>query len=421
MHRRLLRVLFYQLMVVSVFLAEFKYWDMLAQNWRWFGPNDRITFEDIKQTGATGIVTALHQIPVGEVWPIDEIMKRKKMIESAGLNWTVVESIPVHEDIKKRTGDYLTYIEHYKQTMQNLAKCGIKTICYNFMPVLDWSRTNLVFRFSDNSEVTRFDYAIFVAFDVHILQREGADKFYPPEVVAKANAYFSSLSINQIEELKNTVLLGLPGSGETFSLGRLKQMIGEYENIDSKKLKENLFFFLKEIVPVAEQEGLLLAIHPDDPPWPLMGLPRIVSTGKDIEDIINVVDSPANGITLCTGSLGAGYFNDVAGIAEKFSHRINFAHLRNVSRDESLNFNESYFFDGDVDMFGLMKALVLEEKKRIEQGRIDWQIPMRPDHGNQMLGDLGKENYPGYSLYGRMKNLAEIRGLEIGVRRSLPF
>jgi mannonate dehydratase len=392
---------------------------MLEQNWRWFGPHDRITFEEIKQTGATGIVTALHQIPIGEVWPVDEIVKRKKMIESAGLTWTIVESIPIHEDIKKKTDDYLKYISHYKLTMQNLAKCGIKTICYNFMPVLDWSRTNLVFKFSDKSEVTRFDYAIFVAFDIHILHRENANKFYPPKVVKKADAYFNSLSLSQIEELKKTILLGLPGSGQTYSPDQLKQMIKAYEKIDSKQLKENLFFFLKEIIPVAEKEGLLMAIHPDDPPWPLMGLPRIVSTAKDFEDIINVVDTPVNGITLCTGSLGAGYFNDVAEMTEKFSHRINFAHLRNVARDESLNFNESYFFEGNVDMYRVIKALVLEEKKRIAQGRPDWQIPMRPDHGNQMLGDLGKENYPGYSLYGRMKNLAEIRGLEIGIRRSL--
>jgi len=392
---------------------------MLAQNWRWFGPHDRITFEEIKQTGATGIVTALHQIPVGEVWPVDEILKRKKLIESAGLIWNVVESIPVHEDIKKRTGDYLKYIGNYVQTMQNLARSGIKTICYNFMPVLDWSRTNLVFRFSDKSEVTRFDYAIFVAFDVYILQRANAEDFYPPEVVKLAGEYFNTLSMSQIEELKKTILLGLPGSNETFSPEQLKKMIKEYENIDSRQLKENLFFFLKEIIPIAEKEGLLMAIHPDDPPWPLMGLPRIVSTAEDLEDIISVIDTPTNGITLCTGSLGAGYFNDVAEIAERFSHRINFAHLRNVSRDNSLNFNESYFFEGDVDMYRVMKALVLEEKSRIENKRSDWQIPIRPDHGNQMLGDLGRENYPGYSLYGRMKNLAEIRGLETGVRRSL--
>jgi mannonate dehydratase len=392
---------------------------MLSQNWRWFGPNDRINLEEIKQTGATGIVTALHQIPVGEVWSVEKIMERKNIIESSGLKWTVVESIPVHEDIKKHTGNYAAYIINYKQTMRNAAACGIRTVCYNFMPVLDWSRTNLTFQFPDKSEVTRFDYVIFVAFDVHILKREKAVDFYPAEVVKKAAEYYNSLSKGEIAELQKTILLGLPGSGETFSPDRLKQQIKEYENIGSGQLKENLFFFLREIVPVAEEEGLFLAIHPDDPPFPLMGLPRIVSTESDLYDILNVADTPANGITLCTGSLGAGYFNNVAEIAEKFSHRISFAHLRNVSRDESLNFNESYLFEGDVDMYRVMKALILEEKDRIRRGRSDWQIPLRPDHGNQMLGDLGKDNYPGYSLYGRMKNLAELRGLEIGVKNSL--
>jgi mannonate dehydratase len=392
---------------------------MLAQNWRWFGPNDRITFDEIKQTGAKGIVTALHQIPVGEEWPMDEILIRKRMIELAGLSWRVVESVPVHEDIKKKSGDYLKYIDNFKKTLRNLAKSDIKTICYNFMPVLDWSRTNLIFRCTDGSEVTHYNYSIFAAFDIHILHRDNAVGSYPPEVVRKADSYFNSLTVSQIEELKKTILLGLPGSGETFTLEQLRLMIKSYEHINNKKLKEHLFYFLNEIIPVAIEEDLRLAIHPDDPPWPLMGLPRIVSTDEDINAIIRVADTPVNGITLCTGSLGAGYFNDVADMAEKFSHRINFAHLRNVSRDESLNFNENYFFEGDVDMYRVMKALVIEEKKRIASGRADWQIPMRPDHGNQMLGDIGKENYPGYSLYGRMKNLAEIRGLEIGIRRSL--
>jgi mannonate dehydratase len=392
---------------------------MLAQNWRWFGPNDRITFEEIKQTGATGIVTALHQIPVGEVWPVEEIQKRKRMIELSGLSWTVVESVPVHEDIKKRTGEYQKYIGNYKNTLRNLAQCGIKTICYNFMPVLDWSRTNLLFKFADGSEVTRFDYIIFVAFDIHILHREDASASYTPELIKRADDYFNSLSMGQIGDLRKTILLGLPGSGETITLEQLKALLKSYEHIDNAKLRDHLYAFLREIVPVAEENGLFLAIHPDDPPFPLMGLPRIVSTEADLEGIIGLIDTPANGITMCTGSLGAGYFNNVEAMTEKFSHRINFAHLRNVTRDASYNFNENYFFDGDVDMYRVMKALVLEEKNRIASGRADWQIPMRPDHGNQMLGDLGKDNYPGYSLYGRMKNLAEIRGLELGIRRSL--
>lgn len=392
---------------------------MLVQSWRWFGPDDRITFEEIKQTGATNIVTALHHIPTGEIWPVDEIIKRKKLIDNSGLTWSVVESVPVHEDIKKQKSGFQKYIENYKQTLRNLGSCGITTVCYNFMPVLDWSRTNLVYKCSDGSEVTRFNYAYLIAFDIYILKRKDAGLFYPQEAVRQARSFYQSLNTEEIQKLKDTVLLGLPGSGETFTLDQLKEMIEEYRNIDKMKLKENLFFFIKQIVPVANDLGMRMAIHPDDPPWPLMGLPRIVSTEKDLQDIIEVLDTPVNGITFCTGSLGAGYFNDVAEMAEKFAHRINFTHLRNVSRDEKLNFNEVYFFDGHVDMYGVMKALVKEEQRRINEGRPDSQIPMRPDHGNQILGDIGKNNYPGYSLYGRMKNLAEIRGLEIGVRMSI--
>jgi mannonate dehydratase len=392
---------------------------MMEYTWRWFGPGDRITFNEIKQTGATGIVTALHHIPVGEIWSIEEIQKRLQMIQKSGLTWSVVESVPVHEDIKRRSGNFRLYIENYKTTMRNLAECGIHTICYNFMPVLDWSRTNLLFKFSDHSEVTRFEYVNFVAFDIHILRRENAEESYPPDVVRKANEFYLQLKAEEIEKLTQTVLLGLPGSLEAFTLDGLKKVLKTYDGIDRQRLKSNLFHFLKEILPVAEELDIFMAIHPDDPPWSLLGLPRIVSNIEDLEEIIHLRDSIFNGITFCTGSLGAGYFNDVASMAEKFSHRINFAHLRNVTRDTSLNFHENYFFDGDVDMFGVMRALVEEEIKRKKEERPGWRIPMRPDHGNQMLGDIGKENYPGYSLYGRMKSLAEIRGLEIGVMRSL--
>lgn len=392
---------------------------MLEQTWRWFGPGDRITFEEIKQTGATGIVTALHHIPVGEVWPVNEIIIRKKLIEDSGMIWSVVESVPVHEDIKKQKKGFQKYIENYKQTLQNLGLCGIRTVCYNFMPVLDWSRTNLSFKFADSSEVTRFDYTVFIAFDIFILKRKNAENSYSSEAIGQAQNYFKTLNEKRIFDLEKTFLLGLPGSGETFTLEQLRNMIKDYEQIDAARLKEHLFHFIREIVPIAEASGIRLAIHPDDPPWSLMGLPRITSNGQDLADIIGCVDTPANGITFCTGSLGAGYFNNVGEMAEKFAHRINFAHLRNVSRDTTMNFNEVYFFDGDVDMYRVMKALVLEEKRRIEDERSDSQIPKRPDHGNQMLGDIGKENYPGYSLYGRMKSLAEIRGLEIGVRISL--
>jgi mannonate dehydratase len=392
---------------------------MMEYTWRWFGPNDRISFQEIKQTGATGIVTALHHIPVGEVWSLEEIAKRKQLIQDAGFTWSVVESVPVHEDIKRQSGKFQEKIENYKTTLKNLGKSGIRTVCYNFMPILDWSRTNLIYKFSDNSEVTHFEFINLVAFDIHILKRENAEKSYPDEVVEKAHQFYKSLSTDEADKLTQTVLLGLPGSLEAFTLDGLKNVLKTYESIDSSRLKSNLFHFLQEIVPVAESSGIYLAIHPDDPPWSLLGLPRIVSTDQDIDEILRKYDSVYNGITLCTGSLGAGYFNDVAAMAAKFSHRINFAHLRNVSRDHSLNFHENYFFDGDVDMYGVMRALVKEQDQRKRSGRENWRIPMRPDHGNQMLGDLGKENYPGYSLYGRMKSLAEIRGLEVGVTRSL--
>jgi mannonate dehydratase len=283
------------------------------------------------------------------------------------------------------------------------------------MPILDWSRTNLIYKFSDNSEVTRFEFVNLVAFDIHILKRENAEKSYPKDVVLKANEFYKELSPEEVDHLTQTILLGLPGSLEAFTLEGLRKILKSYENIDAQKLKSHLFHFISEILPVAEEAGIYLAIHPDDPPWSLLGLPRIVSTDEDLEEIIQISNSEFNGITLCTGSLGAGYFNDVASMANKFSHRINFAHLRNVTRDESLNFHENYLFDGDVDMYGVLRTLVKEQISRKKQGRTNWQIPMRPDHGNQMLGDIGKENYPGYSLYGRMKSLAEIRGLEIGI------
>ncbi len=390
----------------------------MEYTWRWFGPQDRITFGEIKQTGATGIVTALHHIPVGEVWSVEEIQKRLKIIQNAGLSWTVVESVPVHEDIKRQTGNFREKIENYKTTLRNLANCGIQTVCYNFMPILDWSRTDLVFRFNDNSEVTSFEQMKLVVFDIHILKRENAEKSYPAEVVNKASKLFNQLKSDDIDKLTETVLLGLPGSLESFTVESFREVLRSYDAIDEQRLKLHLFHFIKEIIPTAEEVGIRMAIHPDDPPWSLLGLPRIVSTEKDLQEIIQIKDSVNNGITLCTGSLGAGHFNDVASIAKKLSKRINFAHLRNVSRDESLNFHENYLFEGDVDMYEVMEILVLEGINRKKEGRSDWQIPMRPDHGNQMLGDVGKENYPGYSLYGRMKNMAEIRGLELGISGS---
>jgi mannonate dehydratase len=392
---------------------------MLEQTWRWYGPKDRITFEMIKQTGATGIVSALYHIPTGDIWPKEEIRAYKKLIEDAGFKWSVVESIPMHEDIKKRTGDYQKYIENFKESIRNLGSEGIKTLCYNFMPVLDWSRTNLKFTNKDNTVSTIFDIEAFVIIDLMILKREGAEKEYPDKIIQKAKDLYSEMTSGDLEKLKTTFLLGLPGTGETFSLDEVMERINGYKNIDRHQLKTNLFLFLDEVIPVAEKAGVKMAIHPDDPPYPLLGVPRAVATLEDLNDIVKRVDSPCNGITLCTGSLGAGYFNDVPRIARKLSHRINFAHLRNVSRDENLNFKENYLFEGDIDIYEVMKALVLEEKERKKQGRDDWQIPMRPDHGNTMFDDRDKNDYPGYSLYGRMKSLAEIRGLEVGVYQGL--
>jgi len=392
---------------------------MIEQTWRWYGPNDRISLQDIKQTGATGIVTALHHIPNGEVWSLEDIQARKQMIEEAGLTWSVVESVPVHEDIKKQTGNWEQFIENYKVTIQNLGQCGIQTICYNFMPVLDWSRTDLNHEFEDGSLALIYEQKVFAAFDLFILKRPGAAKDYPQKIQDQAQAYYKSLDAEQVEKLTNTIIKGLPGAEESYTLEQFQNVLDGYKYIDDKVLKKNLLDFLNAIIPVAEQSGVRMAIHPDDPPWGLLGLPRVVSTIEDALSITTAIDSESNGVTLCTGSWGAGYFNNLAEMAQQLAPRINFAHLRNVKRDTDYNFREDYLFDGDVDIYAVMKAIVMEEERRKKEGRKDFSIPVRPDHGNQMLDDIGKDNNPGYSLYGRMKGLAEIRGLELGIRRSL--
>lgn len=391
----------------------------LEQTWRWYGPKDPISLSEIKQTGATGIVNALHHIPYGELWSVAEILERKKTIEDAGLRWAVVESVPVHDDIKKRSGNYLIYIENYKQTLRNLAQCGIFTVCYNFMPVLDWSRTQLAMPFDDGTFALQFEMKAFIAFELFILKRSGDEANYSADQISEAKAYFDSMSQAQIDELKTAILQGLPGSDDSFTLEQLTELLDSYKGISRATLLDNLKSFLKAIIPVAEEVGVRMAIHPDDPPRPVLGLPRVVSTISDIKEILTSVDSPANGLTLCTGSLGAGAFNDLPTIAHNFAHRINFTHLRNVKRDKIGNFNEDYVFEGDIDLYSVMKELVLDEVRRKAQGREDWQIPMRPDHGNLMLGDVGRQFYPGYSLYGRMKGLAELRGLEVGIRKSI--
>jgi len=390
------------------------------ETWRWFGPKDPITLKEIKQTGATGIVTALHHIPSGEIWPVDEIIKRKQIIELEGLQWSVAESVPVHENIKKRKGNYCQLIENYKESVRNLGKCGIDTVCYNFMPILDWSRTDLQVEYKDGSITTKFETNVFAAFDLFILKRPNAEKNYSEDQIRKAEEYYRSVNETQKNQLTKTILLGLPGSLEAYTLVEFKSALHEYDEIGEKELRENLLFFIQEIIPVAEASGVLMAIHPDDPPFSLLGLPRVVTDKKDVKQILSAIDSPSNGLTLCTGSFGAGYKNDLVDIAKTFAGKINFVHLRNVVRSENGDFLEDNHLDGDIDIYEVMRTLLIEQKRRAQEGRKDRRMPMRPDHGHLMIPDQQREGiYPGYSLFGRMRGLAELRGLELGIIRSL--
>ncbi len=392
----------------------------LEQTWRWFGEHDPVSLKEIKQTGAEGIVTALHQIPVGDVWSVEEISKRKAMIEAEGLRWSVVESLPVHEDIKKRRGQYRLLVENYKQSLRNLGTCGVDIVCYNFMPVLDWSRTDLEVTFRDGSLTTKYEPDAFAAFDLFLLKRDGAAHDYTAEQSIRAKEFFERLSDNGKKGLVRTVLFGLPGSGESYTLAELGKAITEYQGIGEAELRDHLKEFLRGVVPTAEESGMLLAIHPDDPPWSLLGLPRVVSNARDVEHILGAVDSPSNGLTLCTGSFGANSRNDLVAMAKQFAPRINFIHLRNVRRNDDGNFYEENHFDGDVDLYLVMKTLLLEQQRRIREGRRDTRMPMRPDHGHLMIPDATRATfYPGYSLFGRLRALAELRGLELGIRRSL--
>lgn len=392
----------------------------LEQTWRWFGPQDPVSLKEIKQTGAEGIVTALHHIPVGDVWPVNEIMKRKTLIESEGLRWSVVESLPVHEDIKKRRGQFKRLLENYRESLRNLGTCGIDVVCYNFMPVLDWSRTALDMVFRDGSITTRFDPTAFAAFDLFLLKRRGAGKDYDTSHFEKAKAYFERLGDQEQQTLIRTVLFGLPGSGETYTLEELSHAIQDYEGISANALREHLREFLLDVIPAAEESHVQMAIHPDDPPWSLLGLPRVVTSSPDVEYILGAVESTANGLTLCTGSFGASSRNDLVAMAKQFAHRISFIHLRNVRRSDDGTFYEENHFEGDVDLVQVMKTLLLEQQRRIREGRPDRRMPMRPDHGHLMIPDQRRANfYPGYSLFGRMRALAELRGLELGILRSL--
>jgi mannonate dehydratase len=392
----------------------------MKETWRWFGPQDPISLAQVKQAGATGIVSALHHIYRGEAWPLAEVLKRKAEIESAGLVWSVVESIPVHNSIKLRSADFRVFIDAWKNSLRAVAQAGVRVVCYNFMPVVDWTRTDLKWELPSTGYALRFDAVDFAVYDIFILQRRNAEAQYEAKQISAARARFEAMAESRRDDLEQTIIAGLPGAEASYDRDAFRRQLSEYEGITPRELRENLQDFLREIVPVAVESGVRLCIHPDDPPWPLFGLPRVVSTADDVREIFSAVDEPENGLTFCVGSFGARADNDLLAMIREFAPRIHFAHLRQVKREADGSFHEAEHLGGSSDMIGAVRTLLEEEARRRREEREDNEIPMRPDHGHLLADDIGKKTNPGYSYVGRLKGLAELRGVTRGLQSAVP-